>query len=62
MAIRKFEITVETIYFGTAETETVEIDTSNFANEYEIESYLWELIKIKKEELVDGNFKEIFEN
>ena len=62
MAIRKFEITVETIYFGTTETETVEIDTSNFANEREIEDYLWELTKIKKNELVDGSFQEIFEN
>ena len=58
MAIQKFEITID----GTTETETVEIDTSNFANEYEIESYLLELIKIKIEELVDGNFEEIFEN
>ena len=62
MAIRKFEITVETIYRGTTETETVEIDTSNFANEHEIENYLWELTKRKKDELVDGSFQEIFEN
>ena len=62
MAVRKFEITVGTIYAGTDTTETVELDTSDFASEYEIESYLWELIKRKKEELVDGIFEEIFEN
>ena len=62
MAVRKFEITVGTIYPGTTETETVEIDTSDFASEYEIKSYLWELTKRKKDELVDGSFEEIFED
>lgn len=62
MAIRKFEITVGTVYLGTSKTETVEFDTSGFANEQEVEDYLYELIERKKEELVDGSFEEIFED
>ena len=60
MAIRKFEITAITI--GTTTTKTVELDTSNFANEQEVDYYLWELVKREKNELVDGSFQEIFED
>ena len=62
MAIRKFEITVETIYPGTITTKTVELDTSDFANEQEVDYYLWELVKREKNELVDGSFQEVFED